>query len=57
VSTQIAFGDYSPWRFAWMLSDVVALEEPAPCRAALGLWTVLASLSLDVQRRLAGARR
>lgn len=35
-----AFGDYSPDRWAWFLSDVVALREPVPCRGALGLWPV-----------------
>ena len=32
-------GDYSPGRYAWLLSDIVALSEPIPCLGALGLWT------------------
>lgn len=33
-----AFGDYSPGRYAWLLTDVRALPEPIPARGALGLW-------------------
>lgn len=33
-----AFGDYSPGRFAWLLTDVRPLAEPIPARGALGLW-------------------
>lgn len=31
-------GDYGPDRWAWFLTDVVALPEPIPWRGALGLW-------------------
>ena len=37
---EIAFGDYAPGRFGWVLADVVRLSEPIPCRGMLGLWTV-----------------
>lgn len=33
-----AFGDYSPNRFAWLLSNIRALETPIPCKGALSLW-------------------
>jgi hypothetical protein len=33
-----AFGDYTPGRFVWLLSNVRALPEPVPCKGALGLW-------------------
>jgi activating signal cointegrator 1 len=33
-----AFGDYTPGRWAWVLSDGRALPEPIPARGALGLW-------------------
>lgn len=33
-----AFGDYSPGRYAWLLSDIRALPEPIPARGAQGLW-------------------
>jgi hypothetical protein len=33
-----AFGDYSPGRYAWLLSDVRALSESIPAKGALSLW-------------------
>lgn len=33
-----AFGDYSPGRWAWLLTDIRAMSEPIPCKGALGLW-------------------
>jgi hypothetical protein len=33
-----SFGDYTPGRFAWLLSNVKALPEPVPCKGALSLW-------------------
>ena len=33
-----AFGDYTPGRYAWLLSDVQALPEPIPAKGQLGLW-------------------
>lgn len=33
-----AFGDYSPGRYVWLLSNIRALPEPIPARGALGLW-------------------
>jgi hypothetical protein len=33
-----SFGDYSPGRYAWLLTDVYRLAEPIPARGALGLW-------------------
>jgi hypothetical protein len=37
-STEIAFGDYSPGRYAWLLVNVKKLPEPIPAKGALGLW-------------------
>jgi len=34
------FGDYTPGRWAWYLSDVKPLAEPVPARGSLGLWEV-----------------
>jgi activating signal cointegrator 1 len=33
-----AFGDYTPGRYAWILSDVKALYAPIATKGALGLW-------------------
>jgi activating signal cointegrator 1 len=32
------FGDYSPGRWAWLLSDIEPLLEHVPAKGALGLW-------------------
>jgi activating signal cointegrator 1 len=34
------YGDYSPGRYAWQLSDVRTLAKPIQCRGALSLWAV-----------------
>jgi hypothetical protein len=41
---ELLYGNYGPGRFAWSLEDVRALDEPAECRGALGLWDVPADL-------------
>lgn len=33
------YGDYTPGRFAWRLTDLVRLDEPIGARGMLGLWT------------------
>jgi activating signal cointegrator 1 len=38
MSREYSFGDYSPGRFAWLLSNIRALPEPIPAKGALGLW-------------------
>lgn len=35
---EIAFGDYSPGRYAWFLRDIEPLPEPIAAKGALGLW-------------------
>ena len=35
---EFSFGDYTPGRFAWILSDVHRLTAPVPARGRLGLW-------------------
>jgi hypothetical protein len=35
---ELAFGDYSPGRYAWLLEDVKMLPEPVPVKGRLGLW-------------------
>lgn len=35
---ELAFGDYSPGRFGWLLSDVVKFETPIPAKGQLGFW-------------------
>lgn len=38
LEQELAFGDFTPGRFMWLLEGVVALPEPVPARGALGLW-------------------
>lgn len=50
-----AFGDYSPGRFAWRLTDVRPLREPILATGALGVWTVSSAIAEQVkQSTLAG---
>jgi activating signal cointegrator 1 len=37
---ELAFGDYTPGRRGWVLTNVCALEGPVPCKGARGLWDV-----------------
>jgi hypothetical protein len=46
---ELAFGNYAPGRFGWILTDVVALKEPVLCNGALGLWTVSAELQARIR--------
>ena len=32
------FGDYSPNRFGWLLSDPVLFDKPIPAKGQLGIW-------------------
>ena len=38
TSQERAFGDYTPGRYAWLLSDVRPLAAPIPAKGQLGLW-------------------
>jgi hypothetical protein len=35
---EVAFGDWTPGRYAWLLANVRPLAEPIPARGAQGLW-------------------
>lgn len=35
---EVAFGDYSPGRYGWLLSDPVHFKTPTPAKGALSLW-------------------
>ena len=35
---EYAFGDYTPGRWGWLLSDPVLFNEPIPAKGKLGLW-------------------
>lgn len=44
-----AFGDYTPGRFAWLLSDIRPLAEPLICKGAQGLWAVPPALQAQIE--------
>jgi hypothetical protein len=46
------FGDYSPGRFAWGLTNVRALKEPVPCKGSLSLWLVPPHVEAKVRAQL-----
>lgn len=46
------YGDYSDGRFGWLLSDVIALPEPIPCKGALSLWDVPAEIEAEIRKHL-----
>jgi len=35
---EIAFGDYSPNRFGWILENPVVFDKPIPAKGKLGIW-------------------
>jgi activating signal cointegrator 1 len=51
--SELPFGDFSPGRFAWLLQNVRALENPIPARGARSLWewddTALGLLDLTLK--------
>ena len=41
---ELAFGNYAPGRYAWLLADARPLATPIPARGQLGLWNWEGSL-------------
>lgn len=56
VGEELAFGDYAPGRYVWLLSGVRRLPEPIPYRGALGLWEVERELGERLERFRLGDR-
>jgi activating signal cointegrator 1 len=50
---EIPFGDYTPGRYAWVLTNSRPLKEPIPCRGALSLWEVDPGIEERVMGQLA----
>jgi hypothetical protein len=49
---ELLFGDFSPGRFAWELTDVKMLKEPVPARGRQGLWTLPPEVEAETMRRI-----
>jgi hypothetical protein len=35
---ELSFGDYHPWRYAWILENIRPLPFPVPVKGRIGLW-------------------
>lgn len=46
---EFEFGNYETGRSAWFLDDVRKLEQPIPCKGALGLWDVPADIAACIE--------
>jgi hypothetical protein len=49
---ELAFGNYQPGRYGWILANIRPVREPIPCPGAQGLWTVPPDIA---DRVMAGA--
>lgn len=50
------FGDYSPGRYGWLLSEPLLFPEPIPCKGALGIWNVPENLLAEVETQIRKAK-
>ena len=46
TALEAKYGDFSPGRYAWILTNLVQIE-PFPCKGALGLFEIAAGALLD----------
>jgi len=44
---ELAFGDYSPGRFAWVFQDIIALPRPIPAVGHRRLWEIDEALVME----------
>lgn len=51
-ANELAFGNYAPGRFGWLLGAIKPLPEPVPCRGAQGLWNVPAEVQAQIRAQL-----
>lgn len=49
---ELAFGDYSVGRYAWMFENHVQLPEPVECKGMLGLWKVPVDIEEEIRHQL-----
>lgn len=48
ITSQTPYGDFTPGRFAWLLTAVRPLPEPLPAKGRQGLWTLSDELAEKV---------
>lgn len=51
---ELAFGDYHAERWAWQLANPIMLDDPIPCRGALGLWELPGDVHAKMERMIFG---
>lgn len=49
---ECAFGDYSPGRYGWLTTNLIALPTPVPCKGALSIWDVPAEVEAQIRAQL-----
>lgn len=49
---ELSFGDYTPGRYAWLLTNIRALKRPIPCRGYQQLWAVPAHIIQQIKEQL-----
>lgn len=49
---ELALGDYSDGRWAWLLTDIMPFDQPIYCKGALGLWKVPEEIGEQLIERL-----
>lgn len=54
LSSERAWGDYAPGRWAWLLTDVQALPEPVACRGFQRIWNLPPDVEARVLPQLTG---
>lgn len=55
TGNELAFGNYEPNRWGWVLTNVRPLPEPIPCRGSLSLWEVPEEIVDQIRTALGGA--
>jgi len=48
---ELAFGDYTPGRYGWVLTNVRRLATPIPARGTLGLWRVPDGIVRQIEKQ------
>ena len=49
---ELAFGDYSPNRYGWLLSNPILFREPIPCKGQLSIWNLPIELEPLVKHQI-----
>jgi hypothetical protein len=49
---ELAFGDFSPRRFGWVLGNVRRLQKPIPCKGSRSLWTLPPNVEFQILEEL-----